>query len=272
MIATADGARRGRAVRPEGGGGGGTGLGRHSRHPGEQRGGWCLEAGASRCAGRYREGRVCADDAAQWRRSRPRRRMPASDCRCWSSRGRRRPLRRPAGPDAVDLAKRIAASKHLIFGGLHAYHGSAQHRRHRGGAAHADRQRGRCVAAHSGAARQQGLDCPIVSGAGTGTFQSKSASGVYNEIQAGSYVFMDADYGRNLDEPAPVGMFRHSLFVLATVMSVPTEHRGGGCGHKAVAVDSGMPTLWQRPDSATSALRTSTASWRSGRRPRAEAG
>src|SRR6185503_5478650 len=33
------------------------------------------------------------------------------------------------GPDAVILAKRIAASKHLIFGGLQAYHGSAQHKR-----------------------------------------------------------------------------------------------------------------------------------------------
>ena len=33
------------------------------------------------------------------------------------------------GPDAVELAKRIAASKHLMFGGLQAYHGSAQHRR-----------------------------------------------------------------------------------------------------------------------------------------------
>src|SRR5690348_7130323 len=33
------------------------------------------------------------------------------------------------GPDAVALAKLIAASKHLKFGGLQAYHGSAQHKR-----------------------------------------------------------------------------------------------------------------------------------------------
>ena len=61
--------------------------------------------------------------------------------------------------------------------------------------------------------------------------RSKSASGVYNEIQAGSYVFMDADYARNLDEAgAPVSTFRHALFVLATVMSAPhTEHRRAGC-------------------------------------------
>jgi 3-hydroxy-D-aspartate aldolase len=33
------------------------------------------------------------------------------------------------GPEAVALAQRIAASKHLIFGGLQAYQGSAQHKR-----------------------------------------------------------------------------------------------------------------------------------------------
>ena len=98
--------------------------------------------------------------------------------------------------------------------------------------------------------RQQGLDCAIVGGAGTGTFEIESASGVYNEMQAGSYVFMDADYARNLDEAgAPVGTFRHALFVLATVMSVPnTSIAVLDAGHKAVAVDSGMPTVWQRPD------------------------
>src|SRR3978361_2361867 len=35
----------------------------------------------------------------------------------------------PPGPAAVDLAKQIAASKHLIFGGLQDYQGSGQHKR-----------------------------------------------------------------------------------------------------------------------------------------------
>jgi D-serine deaminase-like pyridoxal phosphate-dependent protein len=154
------------------------------------------------------------------------------------------------GPDAVTLAKRIAASKHLIFGGLQAYQGSAQHKR-----TVAERRTliGNAVDASRRTVeqlRQQGLDCAIVGGAGTGTFQIESASGVYNEIQAGSYVFMDADYARNLDEAgAPISTFRHSLFVLATVMSVPNKNIAVlDAGHKAVSVDSGMPTIWQRPD------------------------
>jgi 3-hydroxy-D-aspartate aldolase len=155
-----------------------------------------------------------------------------------------------AGPDAVALAQRIAASKHLIFGGLQAYQGSAQHKRTIG-------ERRTLIGAAIDASRrtveqlkQQGLSCPIVGGAGTGSFQIEATSGVYTEMQAGSYVFMDADYARNLDENgAPVSTFRHSLFVLSTVMSA--SRRGVAvldAGHKAVSIDSGMPTVWQRPD------------------------
>jgi D-serine deaminase-like pyridoxal phosphate-dependent protein len=154
------------------------------------------------------------------------------------------------GPDAVALATRIAASKHLIFGGLQAYHGSAQHKRTPderrtliGGAVEASRRTVEQL-------RQQGLDCAIVGGAGTGTFEIESQSGVYTEMQAGSYVFMDADYARNLDEAgAPIGTFRHALFVLSSVMSAAQPGVAVlDAGLKSLAVDSGLPTVWQRPD------------------------
>ncbi|MBN8899705.1 MAG: DSD1 family PLP-dependent enzyme [Rhodospirillales bacterium] len=156
----------------------------------------------------------------------------------------------PPGPEAVALAQRIAGSKHLIFGGLQAYQGSAQHKRS------VAERRGLIDVAIDGSRRtveqlrQQGLACPIVGGAGTGTFEIEAQSGVYTEMQAGSYAFMDADYARNLDGGgAPVSTFRHALFVLATVMSAPrTGLAVLDAGHKAVSVDSGMPVVWQRPD------------------------
>jgi 3-hydroxy-D-aspartate aldolase len=89
-----------------------------------------------------------------------------------------------------------------------------------------------------------GLDCPIVGGAGTGTFALEAASGVYTELQVGSYVFMDADYARN--EQAPP--FAQSLFVLATVMSTPRRDLAVvDAGLKALAFDSGPPVVWNRP-------------------------
>jgi 3-hydroxy-D-aspartate aldolase len=148
------------------------------------------------------------------------------------------------GPDAVALAQQIAASPHLRFGGLQAYHGSAQHMR-------TPEERHTAVGAAADSARrtveqlrQRGLDCPIVGGAGTGTYALEAASGVYTEIQAGSYVFMDADYARNQAAPG----FQQALFVLATVMS--TALAGVAvldAGLKALAVDSGLPLVWQQP-------------------------
>jgi 3-hydroxy-D-aspartate aldolase len=154
------------------------------------------------------------------------------------------------GPNAVALAQRIATSRHLSFGGLQAYHGSAQHKR-------TVEERQRMIEGAVDASRrtveqlrQQGLECSIVGGAGTGTFELESHSGVYTEIQAGSYVFMDADYARNLDATGEsVTTFHHALFVLSTVMSLPRQGVAVlDAGHKAVAVDSGLPLVWQQPE------------------------
>ncbi|SNB77623.1 D-serine deaminase, pyridoxal phosphate-dependent [Arboricoccus pini] len=149
------------------------------------------------------------------------------------------------GAEAVALARRVADSRHLTFGGLQAYHGKAQHLR-------TPEERRAAIASASAltaetveALRQAGLACRTVGGAGTGTFALEAKSGVYNELQAGSYIFMDADYGRN--QPAPP--FRHSLFVLASVMSVTRDGMAVvDAGHKAVAVDSGPPAVWGHDD------------------------
>ena len=50
------------------------------------------------------------------------------------------------------------------------------------------------------ALKAAGLEPELVSGGGTGSYYFESASGVYNELQCGSYAFMDADYGRILDQ------------------------------------------------------------------------
>ncbi len=149
-----------------------------------------------------------------------------------------------AGPDAVALALQIAASPHLEFRGLQAYQGSAQHMR-----SPAEREAATAEAASRARRtveqlRQQGLDCPVVGGAGTGTYAQEVASGIYNEVQCGSYCFMDADYARNTDAPG----FQQALFVLATVMSTALPGVAVvDAGLKALSTDSGMPLVWQRP-------------------------
>ena len=92
---------------------------------------------------------------------------------------------------------------------------------------------------------EKGIGCDIVTGAGTGTYPLEAASGVYTELQPGSYIFMDADYGRNLGaDGKPVHEFRQSLFVLATVMSRALPGRAVvDAGLKALSVDSGLPLV-----------------------------
>ena len=77
----------------------------------------------------------------------------------------------------------------------------------------------------------------IVAGGGA------TISGAWDEIQPGSYIFMDADYGRN-EWAAPLPRFEHSLFVLTTVMSRPSHGAAiVDAGLKASSVDSGMPRV-----------------------------
>eukprot|EP01041_Mallomonas_annulata_P014112 gene14112-30039_t len=91
-----------------------------------------------------------------------------------------------------------------------------------------------------------GFPVPLITGAGTGTFTLETASHVWGELQAGSYLFMDADYARNEAAPqAPV--FEHALFVKTQVMSRGAQHAVCDAGHKSHAIDSGLPAVWSPP-------------------------
>ena len=153
------------------------------------------------------------------------------------------------GEPALDLARRVADKPHLKFAGLQAYHGSAQHLR-------GWQERRAAIAQATDKAgltrdllERRGISCPVVTGAGTGTYEFETGSGVYTELQCGSYIFMDADYGRNLDpDGAPTKAFEPSLFVWATVMSRPAQERAiVDAGLKALAFDSGPPVVWDEP-------------------------
>jgi D-serine deaminase-like pyridoxal phosphate-dependent protein len=148
------------------------------------------------------------------------------------------------GEPAVELASVIASSANLRFAGLQAYHGSAQHMRKleerraaiEGAAAHVKRTRELLARA--------GIPCPKVTGAGTGTYLLEASSAVYDELQTGSYIFMDADYAKNDWTESGMPRFEHSLFVWTTVMSRTTPERAiVDAGLKALSTDSGMPRI-----------------------------
>ncbi len=154
------------------------------------------------------------------------------------------------GAPATALAGKIAQARGLKFSGLQAYQGSAQHKKEL-----AERKALIDVAIDQvrktvAMLEAEGLDCEIIGGAGTGSYAIEAASGTYNELQCGSYIFMDADYGRILDaDRKPVSEFDNALFILTTVMS-KTKPGFAVCdaGLKVQSVDSGMPVVFGRDD------------------------
>lgn len=146
------------------------------------------------------------------------------------------------GPAAVALAREIREHPALRLAGLQAYHGRAQHIR----GAKERRDTIAVVVQDVIHTRQlieaEGMAVELVTGAGTGTMVCEAASGVYGELQASSFMFMDADYAANERDPAQP-QFEHALFVKTQVISTHADRAICDAGHKSHAIDSGLPRV-----------------------------
>ena len=154
------------------------------------------------------------------------------------------------GEPVVALAQAIDAAPGLKFSGLQAYQGAAQH------VHDFDERKGqidkavKMVEDTVAMLKAQGLECDIVGGAGTGTYYFEGGSGVYNEMQCGSYIFMDADYQRVRDREGDfIHEFENSLFIYTSIMSKTKADKAiCDAGLKAQSVDSGLPVIFGRDD------------------------
>ena len=148
------------------------------------------------------------------------------------------------GAPTVELARLLAAhAPALRYAGLQAYHGGAQHLR-----TPAERRAAieRSAAWVRDTRRQldvAGLTPPLITGAGTGSFALEAASGLWGEIQVGSFLFMDADYQRNQWDTAQPA-FEPALFVKSQVISGGAGRAVVDAGHKSHAIDSGLPAVF----------------------------
>lgn len=155
-------------------------------------------------------------------------------------------------PQVVELAKAIDAAPGLKFAGIQAYQGAMQHLD-----SYDERKAKTQIAIDMvqdavDTLKAEGLECDIVGGGGTGSYYFESNSNVYNELQCGSYAFMDADYGRILDKDGnriDRGEWENALFLLTSVMShAKTDKAIVDAGLKAQSVDSGLPVIFGRSD------------------------
>lgn len=155
-------------------------------------------------------------------------------------------------PAVIEIAQAIDAADGLKFTGIQAYQGAMQHLD-----SYDDRKEKldiaiAMVADAVAGLKAVGLGCDIVGGGGTGSYYFEGNSGVYNELQCGSYAFMDADYGRILDKDGTridQGEWENALFILTSVMShAKADIAVVDAGLKVQSVDSGLPTVFGRDD------------------------
>lgn len=152
----------------------------------------------------------------------------------------------------VEIAKAIQSADGLKFSGLQAYQGAMQHLNK-----YEDRKEKINIAVAMvsdaiDALKNEGLESDIVGGGGTGSYYFEGASGVFNELQCGSYAFMDADYGRILDKEGnriDQGEWQNALFILTSIMSHAKADKAiCDAGLKAQSLDSGLPFIYGRDD------------------------
>lgn len=137
--------------------------------------------------------------------------------------------------EVLELVQHINACPNVEFAGIQAYAGHISHMAElsvRQEMTAANYQKIRQVLAYL---KENGITVNTVSGGSTGTSQIKAAEGLYTELQAGSYLFMDATY-RDLNTP-----FQNSLFLLTTVVSRREGLTVVDCGIKTCGLDQGMP-------------------------------
>jgi 3-hydroxy-D-aspartate aldolase len=160
----------------------------------------------------------------------------------------------------VQIVQEIVKNEpHLHFQGIHAYQGANQHvrsydeRRHNVVGPIKQRLE-ECLRLLN----EQNITCPIITGAGTGSFQFEIESGIYNEVQVGSYLFMDVDYTLNLGQDSQlVNQFDQSLFMYSRVNSINAKSDISprlivDAGLKSLSLDSGLP--WVHAPEATEPL------------------
>jgi 3-hydroxy-D-aspartate aldolase len=142
------------------------------------------------------------------------------------------------GAPAVRLAKIIDSLPNVTLEGLQAYDGQAAHTtpftargaRTNGNMAKAAETRKMIEAA--------GIECSIVTGGSTGTYRFDADNPGMTELQPGSFIFMDLDYGKiGGPDSDQYRDFKNALTVVTTVVSTPPGFAIVDGGYKAFSTD-----------------------------------
>ncbi len=137
--------------------------------------------------------------------------------------------------EVLTLAKHILSCDNLVFDGLQAYAGHISHVEDISLRKEMTAENYKKLKELLLFLEENNVTVKTVSGGSTGTAEIKAIEGLYTELQAGSYLFMDSTY-RNLSLP-----FKNSLFILSSVVSCRDGLTVVDAGVKTCGIDQGMP-------------------------------
>jgi 3-hydroxy-D-aspartate aldolase len=156
-------------------------------------------------------------------------------------------MKRTGVPDvagALELIRRVSASRRLQFAGIQSYSGMVQHITRAADRARVYGRQLEHVKRVLKTAAKAGHAPGIVSGGGTGTFDIDRRAGLFTECQCGSYAVMDVEY-QDVElfarGPHP---FKTALFVQCSVVS--NHHRRLPTidgGFKCFSMDGPIPEI-----------------------------
>jgi D-serine deaminase-like pyridoxal phosphate-dependent protein len=138
---------------------------------------------------------------------------------------------------AVELARAVAAAPGLTLRGVQAYEGHCMHEPDRATRQRMAREAMDYAAGVKKMFADDGHDAPTLSGGGTGTYDITGTNPEVTELQAGSFVFMDAFHG-NL-----VPGFEISLHVHTSVMVRHGDTVILDAGRKSIGIDFVLPPI-----------------------------
>ena len=146
---------------------------------------------------------------------------------------------------ALQLVDTVCDAKGLSYRGIQAYSGRVQHIQEFAERDHIYTGQLRFLSELIAALDKRGLKPATVSGGGTGTLALDCREGLLTEHQAGSYIFMDVEYGEvalggtNADAAFVTGLFLHSTVISKNVPGTVTID----AGLKSFATDGPLPRV-----------------------------
>lgn len=150
----------------------------------------------------------------------------------------------PSPEAAVALARQIDGAASLTFAGVQFYCGVQQHIEKFDERRAAIEERTEYLRKVIEALSAAGMAPQIISGGGTGTHQIDAPLGVFNELQVGSYVFMDRQYNDCDLYGDAKPMLEQALFVDTHVVSANSQGMATlDSGFKSMSTDGGSPKV-----------------------------